>query len=274
MNKLAAFLLMLLLFAGCPQEGNEAAPQVKSLAIESQEHIFSKTYKVFAELSPDAFNSTNSFVLYEGEKKIASQPLAQEAPQGNQLSVEWSALDVGEHTLSALIEDENGTAISDSKTLEIEAIPLGFYEFQNQERSYPVETAVWCAQEFTLENEVPLSKIEAHLRSLVPTREGKTVSLEIRKTAGTNPMGAEEGLVAAASLPAASIKSKAEWVSFGSYGKIPAGTYFLVLKRDDTVGNIAWTYSNEGNGIKGICRDLNSGGGWNEVEGTFAFRIQ
>ena len=273
MRKLAAFLLALLLFAGCPQEKADA-PQVKSLAIESQEHLFSKTYNIYAELSPDAFNSTNNFALYEGEKKVANQPLTQEAPPGNRVVVEWDAMNAGEHTLSALIEDENGTAVSDSKTLEIEAKPLGFYEFENEEKSYQVETAVWCAQEFTLENDVHISEIMAHLRSFVPTREGKTVSLEIRKVAGTSPMGAEEGLVFSATLPSTSISSKQEWISFGSYGEISAGTYFLVLKRDDTVGNIAWTYSNEGTGKKGICRDLTSGGGWSEVEGTFAFSIK
>ena len=116
-----------------------------------------------------------------------------------------------------------------------------------------------------------ISEVGLHLRSLVPTQQGKTVSLEI-----INQMNGIPGneTLASASMLSTEIPSKADWHSFSFEKEIPAGNYWLLLKRDSSVGNIAWTYANGGNANGAYCRDLTASEEWFPIEGSFAFKIQ
>ena|GEM_PF-2442139 len=271
MKQIAAFFMIFLLLAGCSQ--NEPAEQysIDSLAIESQNHIFSNEYKIFVKVDEGAFGTPNNIVLYKNANKLIEHPLeGAEVPQGGQLVFLWPATATGEYTIRVLIEDANGTQISNAKALEVAVEPLGFYHLESTESSRPVETGVWCAEQFRLEHEVPISIVELHLRSMVPTRAGKTVTAEIVSDEGNAP---GETVLASASIDSTSVPSAAEWMTFTFEGEqLPAGTYWLLLKRDDTVGNIAWTYEKTGSG-NAFCKDMAESGDWEFLEGNFAFKI-
>ncbi len=272
MKRAIAFFLAFILIAGCLGQEQKEQYSIDSLAIESQAHVFSKQYKIFVKLGDGAFNSSNALSLYQNELKIAEYPLnSTEVPAGNQALFTWPATSVGNYEIKAVIEDANGTEVSNSKTLQVLVLPLGFYELGNWEANRPVETEVWCAQQFAFGHEVPVAEIGLHLRSMVSTREGKTVSVEIVNDTGGLPGGSE---IASASIASTSVPSAAEWILFDFGGaEIPAGTYWLVLKRDDTVGNIAWTYS-EGETGNAFCRDMADSGEWEQIDGSFAFQIK
>ena len=268
----AAFFILFLFVAGCPQEDLSQQHSIDSLAIESKDHIFSNEYTIFVKIDEDAYGTPNNMVLYKNANKLIEYPLEDaEVPQGGQLVFLWPATATGEYTIRAAIEDANGTQLSNSKALEVAVNPLGFYNLESRDSSRPVETGVWCAQQFKLEHEVPISIVELHLRSMVPTRAGKTVTAEIVNDEGHLP---GETVLASASIASTSVPSAAEWITFTFGGtKIPAGTYWLLLKRDDTVGNIAWTYEQTGSG-SAFCRDLAETGNWEFLEGDLAFKIK
>jgi len=272
MKQALAVLLLAILFAGCTQE---AAPQeqysVDSLAIQSKDHVFSNSYKIFVKLGPEAFGTSNKLVLYKDQNKLIEQPLDSVEPtENNQIVFLWPANKVGSYALQAVIEDANGTKISNSKTLDVTVSPLGYYDLENIEASKPVETEVWCAQKIELGGDAAISQGEVHLRSLVPTREGKTVLLRIIDDAAGLPGNTT---FASASIASTSVPSAAAWHSFNFEGaEIPEGTYWLVLSRDDTVGNIGWTYA--GSEGTAFCKDASINGTWEQVPGTFAYKIQ
>ena len=125
MKQALAVLLLAILFAGCTQE---AAPQeqysVDSLAIQSKDHVFSNSYKIFVKLGPEAFGTSNKLVLYKDQNKLIEQPLDSVEPtENNQIVFLWPANKVGSYALQAVIEDANGTKISNSKTLDV-TVPL------------------------------------------------------------------------------------------------------------------------------------------------------
>jgi len=272
MKQAIAVLLLFICFAGCTQE---ATPQeqysVDSLAIQSKDHVFSNSYKIFVKLSPDAFGTSNKLVLYKDQNKLIEQPLKSVEPtENNQIVFLWPANKVGNYAIEAVIEDANGTTISNSKTLDVTVDPLGHYELENIEASKPVETEVWCAQKITLGGDAAISQGELHLRSLVPTREGKTVLLRILDDGAGLPGNTT---LASSSIASTSVPSAASWHSFNFEGaEIPEGTYWLVLSRDDTVGNIGWTYGGEEG--TAFCKDASINGTWEQIPGTFAYKIQ
>ncbi|MCP4648173.1 MAG: hypothetical protein GY852_10660 [bacterium] len=272
MRRLAALLIILLLIAGCPQEEERYEYSVDSLAIESRDHIFSENYKIFVKLSENSFTPGNSLVLYQGGARILDHPLSEEAPEGRELVFGWTAASVGEHELRTVLLDVNGTEVSDAKALSVSVVPNGFYDIGADEPNHPVETGVWCAQEITLGTSVPVSEISLHLRSPVATRAGKTVSVELVNEADGLP-GTEA--TAAASLPSTDVPARGDWVSF-DFGRteVPAGSYWLLLKRDDTMGIISWTYSDEEEADGAYCRDLTVSDEWFPINGRFAHKIQ
>lgn len=272
---LALLSLAFISLPGCPQKA-ETSYSIDSFAISSQEHVFSKSYTLFLKLSGEAFNSSSTLIILQDGSPLTEFPLTNvSAPPGNELSLPFFALEVGEHELTAVIRDGNGTAISNEKTLPLNIIPLGFYDFGDEEKSYQVEPTVWCAQEFTLDNNASLSEIALHLRSPLQTRPGKRAILELRTPAGGFPGTAAENLIMNSTIPSDSFEPAPDWHSFPLTGEeFPAGTYWIVLRRDDTVGNVAWTYSNESTEGRAFCRDFSSEAPWAQVAGGFAFRIQ
>jgi hypothetical protein len=268
MRLLVALLLIFILVAGCPQEEERYEYSVDSLSIEGREHIFSGEYDVFVKVSENSFNPENTLVLYQGGTRFAEQSL--ETPQ-DEIVFSWPADTVGDHELRAAIVGINGTEVSDSKALTVSVKPLGFYDLESDGLNHPVETGVWCAQEFTLENSATISEVGLHLRSLVPTPQEKLVSLEI--LGKTNGVPGNETL-ASSSILSTKVPSKADWNSFSFEKEIPAGTYWLVLKRDSSSGNIAWTYANGENANGAYCRDSAVSDEWFPIEGRFAFKVQ
>jgi hypothetical protein len=267
--------LSLILFPGCPAKG-ESGYKIDSFAISSQKHVFSREYTLFVKLSEGAFNSTHTLAILQDGERIMEVPLnGAEAPPNNELSLPFPAEDVGEHELEAVLEDEEGNALPGSKTLSIEIMPLGFYDFADSGNSYQVEPNVWCAQEFVLENNATPSKISLQLRSLVQARAGKNLILEIRTPSGTLPGTTGGNLVFNSTLDSGELESSAEWHDFALNGEeFPAGTYWILLKREDTVGNVGWVYSADSPGRRAFCRDLSAEKDWEQVGGEFAFRIQ
>lgn len=268
MRRLAALFIVLILVAGCPQEEERYDYSVDFLSIEGREHVFSHEYNIFVKVSENSFGQGNLLAIYQDETKIAEQSLADPIEE---FIFSWSAVSVGEYQLKAVIESANGTAVSDSKALTVSVNSLGFYEFENNEASHPVETGVWCAQEFTLERSVKISEVDLHLRSPVSTTAGKTISLELVRPDNGTPGNASLGSV---SIPSTDVPSNSEWQSFVFNKELSAGNYWLVLKRDDTAGIIAWTHSNGENANGAYCRDLTVSEEWFPIEGNFAFRIQ
>ncbi len=272
---LAIALSLTLLLSGCTKPA-ESAYSIDYFAISSQEHVFSKTYALLLRLSDESFNSSSTLVIRQDGGRITEFPLdTSEIPPNNELSIPFYALEVGEHELTAVIEDENGTGISNEKTLSLSIIPLGFYDFENEENSYQIEPNIWCAQEFTLENNAVISSIELQLRSLIQTRPGKSIILELRTPSGNLPGTTAGNLILNATLPSDSPDSSPSWQAFQlPNDEFPAGTYWILLKREDTVGNVAWTYSDESLEGRAVCRDLSKEGPWAPIEGGFAFKIE
>ncbi len=268
MRQLAALLIIFILVAGCPQEEQRYEYSVDSLSIEGREHVFSHEYNIFVKVSENSFGQGNLLAIYQDGTKIGEQFLEEPLEE---FIFPWSAVSIGEYQLKAVIESSNGTAVSDSKILGFTVHPLGFYEFENDEASHPVETGVWCAQEFTLDHSVTISEVDLHLRSPVPTAEGKTVSLELVRPDNGTPGNASLGSV---SIPSTGMPSNSEWHLFVFNKELSAGNYWLVLKRDDTAGIIAWTYANGNEANGAYCRDLTVSEEWFPIEGSFAFRIQ
>ncbi len=268
MRRLAALLFILILIAGCPQEEERYEYVIDSLSIEGREHVFSHEYIIFVKVSENSFGQGNLLALYQNGSKIGEHSLTEPLEE---FIFPWSVVSVGEYQLKAVIESTNGTAVSDSKAFTVSVKPLGFYEFENDDASHPVETGVWCAQEFTLEQSVTISEVELHLRSPVPTAEGKTVSLELVRPDNGTPGNASIGIV---SMPSTGLPSNAEWHSFVFDKELSAGNYWLILKRDGTAGIIAWTYANGENTNGAYCKDLTVSEDWFPIEGSFAFRIQ
>ncbi|MBD3389970.1 hypothetical protein GF415_03390 [Candidatus Micrarchaeota archaeon] len=273
MEKAGLLLIMatVLMVFGCPQQEEQYKYSVDSLAIEGQEHIYSKNYSIYVRLSEDAFSSGQALVLYQDSARIAEKKLDYtDVPDKKQLIFFWHAEATGNYTLSAVVENENQTAVSNSKQLSVSVKPLGNYGFESPETNYPVENQVYCAQKFSLENEATPGEVQLQLRSLVPTREGKKVIIEIRESAGSQP--SEEAPLQSAAIYSSQVIQESEWHTFALKGeKLSPGEYWVVLYRDDVVGNVGWTYSD---GSGGICRDLEVSEDWIQIEGEFAFRIQ
>ena len=274
MKRLAALFIVLLLVAGCPQEEPRYEYSVDSLSIEGRDHIFSENYKIYVKLSENSFTPNNTLVLFQGRTRIIEYPLSEGAPEGNQLVFGWTAVTLGEHQLSAAIHGINDTQVSEPKSLNITVEPRGFYDFESEELNHPVETGVWCAQRFELETSVPVSEIQLHLRSLVLTPKNTHVLLELREPSNGLPGAGEESLVKTLSIPSTEVKSHPGWYSFALGEEVPAGQYWFVLKRDSSVGNIAWTYANGENADGAYCRDSTISDEWFPMDGSFAFKIQ
>ena len=274
MKRLAALFIILILVAGCPQEEERFEYSIDSLSIEGREHIFSENYKIFVKLSENSFSSENTLILYQGSTKIAEYPLSEEIPEGKQLIFGWTTIQLGEHELKAVLHGMNDTEVSDAKALTVSVMPLGFYEFESDALHHPVETGVWCAQQFTLENSVQVSEIQLHLRSLVPTPKNTLVSLELWESSGSMPGEGEEGTVKTLSISSTNVQPQPGWHSFVLDDEVPAGTYWILLKRDSSVGNIAWTYANGDTANGAYCKDLTVSEEWFPIEGSFAFKVQ
>jgi hypothetical protein len=272
---LSLFSLFALILCGCAGKGEESH-EIKYFAISSQEHIFSREYSLLVKLDEEAFNSSLVVAITDDGRPFANVALNEtQAPPNNELSIPYLALEVGKHQLEAALEDANGTRVSEAKTLPLAITPLGFGEFKEEDDSYQVGPNLWCAQEFVLENPVAPSSIELHLRSLVKTRSGKSAILEVRTPSGNVPGTSESNLVLNATIPTISLDEEPGWHVFSLKGEeIPAGTYWILLKRDDTVGNVGWTYSDEAGEWNAVCKDFSEGGPWEGVGGTFGFRIQ
>ncbi len=260
-----------LLLSGCSQHEEKYQYSVDSLAIEGQEHIYSKNYSIYVKLGENAFGSGQVLSLYQNGARIAEKRLNYtSSPDRNQIVFPWHTEATGNYTLSAVIENENQTRASNSKQLSVSVEPLGNYNFGRIETNYPVESQVHCAQKFTLENDANPEELQLQLRSLVHTREGKKVIMDIRGSAGSQP--SEESPLASAAIYSSEITQEPEWHTFELNGEtLPAGEYWIVLYRDDVVGNVGWTYSD---GNRGICRDLAVSDEWVPVGGEFAFKIQ
>lgn len=273
MEKAGLLLIMAiaLMVFGCPQQEEQHKYSVDSLAIEGQEHLYSKNYSIYVKLSEDAFSSGQALVLYLDSARIAEKRLNYTTiPDKKQLVFPWHAEATGNYTLSAVVENENRTEASNSKQLSVSVKPLGNYGFETPETNYPVESQVHCAQKFIFENEAIPGEVKLQLRSLVPTREGKKVMMDIRESAGSLPSDGPS--LASAEIYSSQVTQEPEWHSFALKGeKLPAGEYWIVLYRDDVVGNVGWTYSA---GSGGACRDLEVSEEWVPIEGEFAFRVQ
>ncbi|MBN2122013.1 hypothetical protein JW721_03075 [Candidatus Micrarchaeota archaeon] len=270
-----SLLAFSLLLCGCPSKGGESH-EIKYFAISSQDHVFSREYSLLVKLDGETFNSSLVLAITDDGQSFAKVALNEtDAPSSNELSIPYLALEVGYHELEAALEDANGTRVSEAKTLPLTITPLGYEEFGEGDDSYQVSPNLWCAQEFVLENQAAISSVELHLRSLVKTRSGKDAILELRRPSGNVPGTSESSLIINATLPTISLDEEPEWHVFSLQDKIlPAGTYWILLKRDDTVGNVGWTYSDEPGEWTAVCKDLTEAGPWVPVEGEFAFRIQ
>lgn len=273
MEKTGLLLIMAtaLMVFGCPQQEEQHKYSVDSLAIEGQEHLYSKNYSIYVKLGENAFGSGQVLALYQNGAQVAEKRLNYTSPPDrNQVVFSWHTEATGKYTLSAVVENENQTTASNSKQLSVSVEPLGNYGFGRVETNYPVESQVHCAQKFTLENDANPEELQLQLRSLVPTREGKKVMMDIRGSAGNQPL--EEAPLVSAVIYSSEVTQEPKWHTFELNGEtLPAGEYWIVLYRDDVVGNVGWTYS-EGSG--GICRDLEVSEEWVPTEGDFAFKIQ
>lgn len=274
MRQLAIFAVLFLLVAGCPQQEEQFEYSVDSLAVEGSEHTFSGKYEIFVELSENSFQEGNTLMLFDGSTRVFEQNITAEIPDGSKVSFEWLAQDVGSHAFRAAVHNSSDVQVSTERTLNITVRPLGFYDFEDDELNHPVEAGVWCAQEFTLENAVQVQEAQLQLRSLVPTQKGTLVELEIRESANGLPGEGGEAILASASMQAIEVGQKPAWHPFEFEKKIEAGTYWLLLKRDHSLGNVAWTYANGENANGAYCRDLAVSEEWFPIEGSFAFKLQ
>lgn len=271
---IVALVLALSFLCGCTREA-DMAYSVDSLAVESRVHVLSKEYGVFADISANSFNATNILVLYEDGVAVGRLQLNGSGTQGknkNAIFV-WGAHETGTHELRVVQESPSGEEVSNSKAVEVVVEPFGFYELGDLEHSYQVEEGIWCAQRIKIESNASISSIELNLRSPVPARQGRNVTLEVRSSGEVPPEG-NGGILFSGSLPSTMVKSSPQWHSLWSGSReLPAGEYWLLLKRDDTVGSLSWTYSEEGGSGGALCRDLAVSPSWANVSGSFAFRI-
>ncbi len=271
--KTGAFVVLVFLsIAGCTGESTANEHSISSLSVESKEHIFSNQYHVFVKLKSGMYDAQNRLVLYENAIKLDSRPLNLTASEEkNDFSFLWKPHSTGEYELRAVIETANGTEVSNSKTLQILVEPFGKYDLKNFESSRPVETEVWCAEQFVLKQNVSISSLELNLRSMVPTRAEKIVVAGIYPdeagVPGTVPL-------VSSFLFSSEVPSNAKWIDFPvEYSDVPAGKYWLLLKRNDTVGNLAWTYEPNAKG-SAVCRDTSVSEQWVPIGGSFAFKIK
>jgi hypothetical protein len=271
-NLLTVLAALLLLCAGCP--GQKPALQqyeVASLAVESAEHTLSNEYDIYVEVGSDAVvpNSPLILVISDNENKFASIPLGGENTSGNTtFAIPWIAESAGEHRIDATIEDENGTIRSGSKTFAVIVSPIGIPEEKFTAGNRPVDTQFSCAQKFHISNNVTLSEAQLRLISLIPTREGLSVVLEIRNDTNGAP---SDSAIESSKIPSRNVIAKSEWHTFTLEGNTyPPGDYWLVLKRGDDTGNFAWDYSQNGEGA--ACTDQS--GKWFSQTGIFFFSIK
>ncbi|MBD3398261.1 hypothetical protein GF412_03655 [Candidatus Micrarchaeota archaeon] len=276
MEKAGLLLIMAvaLMVPGCPQQEEPHKYSVDSLAIEGTEHSFSGSYAILLELSEGSFKEGNKLLVFDNNEKIFERNLTGEAPRGNQIYFEWLAREVGNHSFATAVYNSSNDQVSGEKKMAIVVQPLGFYDFENGGMHHPVEEGVWCAQKFSLENPIQVKEAGLQLRSLVSTQKGTLVILEVHGAAeGAMPGGLGEPL-ATSSMPATGVGQNPEWHSFEIGKEMGAGSYWLVLKRDHSLGNVAWTYADGENANDAYCRDLAVSEEWFPVEGSFAFKLQ
>ncbi len=269
---LAVLAALLLIFAGCPgQKPALAQYEVVSLAIDSEEHVFSGEYKIYAEVGKDAATSSSPLILVisDNDNKFAKISLGGENASGNaSFAIPWAATSAGTHVINATIEDENGTMRSPSKILNIEVSTIGNQKEKLISGNVPVDSQIWCAQKFRVESRVILSEAQLKLISLIPTREGLSLILEIHNDSNGLP---SHSPVETSKIPDTEVVAESDWHTFTLEGKpYPAGTYWLVLKRGDDTGNLAWDFTQNGDGAE--C--TNENGAWAPHTGMFFFSIK
>lgn len=270
-NLLAILAALLLIFAGCPgQKPAIKQYEISSLAMDSQEHILSGEYNIYAEIGADAANPAEPLILVisDNDNRFAQIRLGGENSSGNTtFAIPWAATSAGTHAINATIEDANGTIRSDSRVLSLEVSPLGNSGDKTTAGNVPIDSVIWCAQEFQVNSRVILSEAELKLISLIPTRQGLVLTLEIYNSS----LFSNSSLVETAKIPASEVVAKSEWHKFQLEGKpYSAGTYWLALKRGDDTGNLAWDFSGNGNGAKCTTQS----GQWASRAGKFFFSIK
>lgn len=263
---------LLLLLAGCP--GQKPAPQqysVISLAIDSQEHILSNEYNIYAEVGNDSIAANKSLVLSisDNGKKFSEIRLGGEnASVNTSFAIPWIAEKVGNHTINATIEDENGAVVSPPRALNLFVSQIGTPANELIAGNVPLDAQVWCAQKFRLSNSVALSEAKVGLISLIPTGNNLVI-LEIRNDSGGIP--SRDAIVESANISSREVRANYEWHAFPLEGKqYSAGDYWIVLMRSGTVGNLAWEHSQAGNGA--VC--ISQSGAWAGRTGDFFFQIR
>ncbi|MEM4272187.1 MAG: hypothetical protein QXH30_01225 [Candidatus Bilamarchaeaceae archaeon] len=271
MRALLATFAALLLLAGCPgQKPAQGHYEIASLAIESEEHVFSGEYEIYidVESSPPPSAGPATIAISDNGKRFAEIRLEGENSSGMMgFAIPWVATSAGVHVISAAIEGENGSISLPSKSLSVEVLPIGNFGEKTAAGNVPVDSAIWCAQEFQVESRVVLSEAQLRLVSLIPTREGLSLTLEIHNS---TPFGSSS-LVEASKIPGGEVSSKSEWHSFSLEGRpYSAGKYWLVLKRGDDTGNLAWEFSQNGKGA--AC--TTQSGSWASRPGMFLFSIR
>ena len=271
-NLLAVLAALLMLFAGCPgQKPALAQYDVVSLAVDSEEHFISGEYKIYAEVESSAASPNSSLILVisDNDNRFAEISLGGENASGNtSFAVPWAATSAGTHTINATIEDENGTLRSPSKLLNVEVSAIGNPKEKLVSGNVPVDSQIWCAQKFQVESRVILSEAQLKLISLIPTREGLMLTVEIHNDSNGLPSASA---VETAKIPAGEVVAESEWHTFTLEGKPYApGTYWVVLKRGDDTGNLAWDFTQNGDGA--LCTNQN--GAWATRPGMFFFSIK